>query len=361
MVSACVNGKVTLTRIQDLTRKDSRPSSSNSQKKKENRREIDGQDDIASVAFLVDGEHIVSGGKENKIRRWQVKDGKEVGKPMDAGNIVYSIATTQEWIVAGMKGGQVTAWATVDRGRDTKTIEFKGHGIAVNAVDISQDAMKIATGSDDMTVRIWSLSTGQQLLGPLKHDYCVVATKFSPDGRLVATATWQRDSIRIYDTQDGCRLFDFPVQVGCFNNQSLAWTGDKKHLFALSYDGAIHCLDVSTGTTLSNWAIWTGDDGPGCIALANNGMFIATSTKTSVSFWDTTTYQQIGSGIHHPNEVDCMAMSANYALVLGGHKKITLWDLSEVLPSSHFSRVGVSLSKPRCVKPRTYYKPPFCL
>ena len=40
-----------------------------------------GRDLIWSVAFLVDERHIVNGGKEGKIRRWRVEDGKEVGVP----------------------------------------------------------------------------------------------------------------------------------------------------------------------------------------------------------------------------------------------------------------------------------------
>ena len=40
---------------------------------------INGRDDIYSLAFLVDGKHVVGGGEEGKIQRWRVEDGKEVG------------------------------------------------------------------------------------------------------------------------------------------------------------------------------------------------------------------------------------------------------------------------------------------
>jgi WD40 repeat protein len=43
---------------------------------------------IYSVAFFADGEHVVSGGEERKIRRWRVKDGKEVVKPMDIVSVI---------------------------------------------------------------------------------------------------------------------------------------------------------------------------------------------------------------------------------------------------------------------------------
>jgi WD40 repeat protein len=91
----------------------------------------------------------------------------------------------------------------------------------VHAVDISPDATKIATGSTDKTACVWSLSTGERLLDPFKHDDWVVAVKFSPDGQLIATATWGRDSVRVYDSQNGHLLVEFL-------NQSLAWANSSK-------------------------------------------------------------------------------------------------------------------------------------
>ncbi|KAF8554789.1 WD40 repeat-like protein, partial [Imleria badia] len=200
-----------------------------------------------SVAFLVDGKHVVSGGREGKIRRWRVEDGEEVGMPMDAGNSVCNIAVSRDgkWIVSGTKSSLVRVWNAESH---EKVTAFKGHSdYNVCAVDVSPDGTRIATGSDDKTACVWSLSTGQRLLGPLEHNYSVAAAKFSPDGSLIATATWRRDSVRVYGTQNGRLLVDVPIQVNSPLNTSLAWATDSKQLFALSRDGNIHCLDVSTG------------------------------------------------------------------------------------------------------------------
>jgi WD40 repeat protein len=89
-----------LTRTQESNEK-----SAAAQRKEEKPIEIDGRDYIYSVAFLVDGKHVVSGGEEGKIRRWRVEDGEEVGMPMDAGSGVFSIAVSRDgkWIVSGTK------------------------------------------------------------------------------------------------------------------------------------------------------------------------------------------------------------------------------------------------------------------
>ena len=121
-------------------------------------------------------------------------------------------------------------------------------------------------------------------------------------------------------------------------NQSLTWANDSKQLFALSRDGKTHCLDVSTGTTLSKWAIHSSHMAK-CIALASSGTFIAASADSSISFWDTATREQIGTVIKHTHCIRSMAISASYNLVVGRDKTITLRELCDILPSRYFDNV----------------------
>ena len=153
-----------------------------------------------------------------------------------------------------------------------------------------------------------------------------MGVRFSPDGCLITTATC--DSVRVYDSQDGSLLVEFPVGVNSSLNYSLAWAGNSLHkqLFVLSDDGYIHHVDVSAGTTLSKWHIHSTDK-PKCIALASNGKFIAASADSSASFWDTTSQEQIGTVIEYTHRIASMAMSSNYDLVTSGGKKITLQTL----------------------------------
>ena len=71
-------------------------SSSIVEQKEEKLIEVDGPNEIWSVAFLTDGEHIMSGGSDGKIRCWQVIDGKEAGTPMDAGGFVWNTTVSPD-------------------------------------------------------------------------------------------------------------------------------------------------------------------------------------------------------------------------------------------------------------------------
>ena len=252
---------------------------------------------------------------------------------MDAESWVCDIAVSRDgkWIVSGASRGLVTVWNAKSH---EKVTEINGHRGWVYAVDVSPDGTRIASGSRDTTVCVWSLSTGERLLGPLQHDFLVAGAKFSPDGCLIVTATWNRNSVRVYDSQNGHLLVDVPIHVNSSANQSLAWAMDGKQIFALSPDGNIHCLDPFHGTTLSKWSIHSSN-GATCIALESTGTLIAASAGSSVSLWKTTTRKQIGSVIESVVEdnynICAMAISDTNDLVVCGDISITFRPLNDTL------------------------------
>ncbi|KAG9308532.1 WD40-repeat-containing domain protein [Chiua virens] len=294
--------------------------------------EIDGRDEIHSVAFLTEDRHILSGGNEEKIRRWRLEDGQEIARPIDVGGWANAITVSSDgkWIVGGSGRGDVSVWNVESHEQVSKMGE---HTRGVYAVDISPDGTKIASGSYDKTACIWERATGEQLL-KLRHGDWVAAVKFSPDGRLLATAAWDR-SVRVYNVEDGHLLCEFPIRPRSTSNQCLAWNDDA-HLYVISRDGKTHYLDISTGQTLSRWPICTDDAVKrGCIALPNNRSFIAVSAESSVSFWDTATHTKIGSDIDYDHRIWTIAISENYDIAIGHGKTITVRSLGDILPPNY--------------------------
>lgn len=62
------------------------------------------------------------------------------------------------------------------------------HNSSVNAVAFSPDGRKVATASYDNTARLWDVETGKQIQR-LEHDGSVYGVAFSPDGQKLATAS----------------------------------------------------------------------------------------------------------------------------------------------------------------------------
>src|SRR5262245_35145971 len=66
---------------------------------------------------------------------------------------------------------------------------FQGHSEGVHQVAFSPDGKRLASASDDATVRVWELNTGKQLHTLGGHGKSSVrGVAFSPDGKWLASA-----------------------------------------------------------------------------------------------------------------------------------------------------------------------------
>ena len=321
--------------------------------------EIDARYAIRSLVFAEGAKQVLSGGGERKLRRWRVNDGGEVGEPIQSGGIaIYATALSPDgkWLVCGLKPvspndgkANVEVWNAQTH---QKVFDIRDHKNTVYSVDISADSTTFATGSRDRTAFIWSMTTGEQLVGPLRHDGYVVAVHFSPNGdhRIATTAVtkdWKTTSVRIYNSDSGQLLLDLPSNVSeSASSASLAWSADARQLF-VALDGEVESFDASSGSSLSKWSIPGGY--PIFIALAHNQKFIVVSTCMSVTFWDTSTHKQIGTTLKHTSTILSTALSSNDDHVAVGEKngKVTLMNPRDILPGANSS---VNVSDPTHIK-----------
>jgi WD40 repeat protein len=73
----------------------------------------------------------------------------------------------------------------VDTGRELQVLEETDH---VHALAFSPDDRTLATGSRDYTIKLWDLATGTERRRLTGHTLAVKALAFSPDGRTLASA-----------------------------------------------------------------------------------------------------------------------------------------------------------------------------
>jgi WD40 repeat protein len=101
-----------------------------------------------------------------------------------------------------MGGGCSKNEQTVTTLEEKNCGEALAHRDAIKALAISPDGKRLASGSNDSTIKLWQLPSGALTNTLTKHTKAVQALAFSPDGKILASAD-ANQTIRLWNMSDG--------------------------------------------------------------------------------------------------------------------------------------------------------------
>lgn len=141
---------------------------------------------VWSLAWSPDGRWLATAGEDRLVRIWRAADGALVhalrGHELNIWSVRFS--PDSRLLASGSFDHSIRLW-DVERGVLLRRLA--GHDEAVVSVDFSPDGRLLASGGDDSAVRLWRVSDGARLsvlTGGSDHVYAVA---FSPDGRWLAS------------------------------------------------------------------------------------------------------------------------------------------------------------------------------
>ncbi|MEB3230117.1 MAG: WD40 repeat domain-containing protein, partial [Leptolyngbyaceae bacterium] len=143
---------------------------------------------------------IATAGRDGTIRLW-TSQGKQIDTLMEQERpfSVVQFSPDGETLAIADYDGKVTLWSRQDGSTQPLGNEQNGHQDAVRAVRFHPTEPRIATSSNDGTVKIWD--TNGQLIRTLdRHQAEVYAATYSPDGQFLVTGGADQTVI-IWDQQ----------------------------------------------------------------------------------------------------------------------------------------------------------------
>ncbi|MCC5642364.1 serine/threonine protein kinase [Nostoc sp. CHAB 5824] len=191
---------------------------------------------VKSVAFSPDGEILASGSWDKTIKLWDINTGTEIctitGHQLQVNSVAFSPQgqllasasydrTIRLWQIPALgrgrgvgsrEQGDMNSAELKDHSQGAEDISpfplppapmplvqnrpcysllatLSGHAWAVLTVAFSPDGQILATGSDDNTIKLWEVNTGQLICTLVGHSWSVVAVAFTADGETLLSAS----------------------------------------------------------------------------------------------------------------------------------------------------------------------------
>ena len=302
-------------------------------------REISGYNGTGnSLMFSPDGSLLVEVCTDNLVRIWDAKTWElksiKVSTAVNPGAIpvaglrvsadtVLSIATSPDGrhIVSGSNEKSVVLWDMLSGDVAWKqTYADK----SVSCVAYAPSGNIVAAGCDDGSVDIYNATNGSLVQRLLDHKSPISSIAFLSEGVLVSGG--DDNKIRLWDVNNGAQKMI--IEAGQKDIKSVACSLDGKIIASGGEDGTIKVWDSKSGASLNTFKGHLGQ--VNAIALSAGAKYIASAGEDKiVKLWDIQSGRELHSLSGHSGPVTAVAFSTNGSLIASGgdDKTARLWDL----------------------------------
>lgn len=282
------------------------------------------QSPVNSIAISPDGKLFASAGNDQSIVLWDAAKHTPIATLQgSAGVMNIAFSPDGKFLASGASDGTVSLW---DVARRVKLTDFSGHKGFVSRVSFSPNGKLLASASAswDKTLILWDVASGAKRATLAAHAGSVLDLAFSPDGKLLASAGVEGNVI-LWDVATGAKQKTLIVHNSSV--LSVAFSPDGKQLAAGDANNKVILWDMAGGDKPATLSQHTGV--VSSLAFSPDGKSLASgSSDKSVIVWDVARRRERASLKAHAADVNSVIFSLDSQSVIsaGSDGKLILWD-----------------------------------